>query len=271
MRVEHFPTSKCRPFRARKIRISRSLEVPGDRCAPSSAGRDRVERRFARVPRGDRFRRSSCRRAHSRRCAAWRDRRIGPRRGSDGGSARGRRGAGAACAGASRDHRSALSSRTAANARRRDDAGPGEHDATIPSSAVGIGNVETVIVRARGRGPFASAKAFCLRCGVVGYQLPALQSSELPVAAGDLIVFATDGVREDFSDLRQPGRDSRAAGRQDRGPRNSAAPTTVWCSRANTSADREDRNTGRRLVADIRPRSRAYVAREERGGVAARL
>jgi phosphoserine phosphatase RsbX len=40
-----------------------------------------------------------------------------------------------------------------------------------------------------------------LRGGVVGYQLPALHASILAVTPGDLVVFATDGVREDFSDL----------------------------------------------------------------------
>jgi negative regulator of sigma-B (phosphoserine phosphatase) len=38
-----------------------------------------------------------------------------------------------------------------------------------------------------------------LRGGVVGYQLPALRAAERPVGAGDVLVFATDGVRLDFS------------------------------------------------------------------------
>jgi hypothetical protein len=40
-----------------------------------------------------------------------------------------------------------------------------------------------------------------LRGGVIGYQLPALQQSVLPLALDDVVVFATDGVREDFGDL----------------------------------------------------------------------
>ena len=71
-------------------------------------------------------------------------------------------------------------------------------------TALGIGNVETVIVRAsmQARTPRESV---LLRCGVVGYQLPTLHTSVLPIAAGDLIVFATDGVREDYVDLITTG------------------------------------------------------------------
>ena len=67
-------------------------------------------------------------------------------------------------------------------------------------SALGIGNVETTIVRAN---PQARPRreSVLLRCGVVGYQLPALHASVIPVAAGDMFVFATDGVWEDFSEL----------------------------------------------------------------------
>lgn len=71
-------------------------------------------------------------------------------------------------------------------------------------SLLGIGNVETVILRATARGP-ARREGVLLRGGVVGYRLPALRASMLPVAAGDVVVFATDGVREDFADLIEPG------------------------------------------------------------------
>jgi serine phosphatase RsbU (regulator of sigma subunit) len=70
-------------------------------------------------------------------------------------------------------------------------------------TVIGIGNVETVIYRAN---PAATPRreSVLLRGGVVGYQLPALQASILPMTPGDLVVFATDGVREDFSDLINP-------------------------------------------------------------------
>ena len=67
-------------------------------------------------------------------------------------------------------------------------------------TALGIGNVETVLHRAD-----AAAKprheSVLLRGGVVGYNLPNLQASVLPIAPGDVVVFGTDGVREDFSEL----------------------------------------------------------------------
>lgn len=70
-------------------------------------------------------------------------------------------------------------------------------------TVLGIGNVEAMIFHPMARGP-ARREAVLLRGGVVGYQLPALQGSVLPVAPGDVIVFATDGVREDFAELVDP-------------------------------------------------------------------
>jgi serine phosphatase RsbU (regulator of sigma subunit) len=67
-------------------------------------------------------------------------------------------------------------------------------------SAIGIGNVECVILRANPR-VTPRRDSVLLRGGVIGYQLPALQQSVLPLALDDVVVFATDGVREDFGDL----------------------------------------------------------------------
>ena len=68
---------------------------------------------------------------------------------------------------------------------------------------MGIGNVETVIVRPTARSA-ATRESVLLRGGVVGYQLPPLQTTTVPVMMGDVIVFATDGVREDFPELIDP-------------------------------------------------------------------
>ena len=70
-------------------------------------------------------------------------------------------------------------------------------------TALGIGNVETIVYRAN---PDARPRreSVLLRGGVVGYQLPALHVSVLPIAPGDLVVFGTDGVREDFCELINP-------------------------------------------------------------------
>jgi len=71
------------------------------------------------------------------------------------------------------------------------------------ASMLGVGNVEAVIVRTD---PAAKPRreTVLLRSGVVGYQLPALQTARTTLAAGDVIVFATDGVREDFADQINP-------------------------------------------------------------------
>ena len=77
---------------------------------------------------------------------------------------------------------------------------PREHSLT----ALGIGNVETVIFResAAARPRWESV---LLRGGVVGYRLPALQASRYAIAPGDRVVFATDGVREDYVSLIECG------------------------------------------------------------------
>lgn len=67
-------------------------------------------------------------------------------------------------------------------------------------TALGIGNVETVIVRAD-RAARPARESVLLRGGVVGYQIPAASPTVWPVSRGDVVVFATDGVREDFADL----------------------------------------------------------------------
>lgn len=67
-------------------------------------------------------------------------------------------------------------------------------------SMIGVGNVEAIVLRANPR-ITPRRESVLLRGGVVGYQLPALQQSVLPIAVDDVVVFATDGVREDFGDL----------------------------------------------------------------------
>jgi phosphoserine phosphatase RsbX len=61
---------------------------------------------------------------------------------------------------------------------------------------VGIGNVAGFLLRANQNLP---SETLLLRGGVVGVQLPSLQADVLPVGPGDILVFATDGVRTDFT------------------------------------------------------------------------
>lgn len=63
---------------------------------------------------------------------------------------------------------------------------------------MGVGNVECVVVRASGSsGP--RIEPLLLRGGVVGSQLPSLYASIVPIQQGDTLIFATDGVRNDFA------------------------------------------------------------------------
>jgi negative regulator of sigma-B (phosphoserine phosphatase) len=64
----------------------------------------------------------------------------------------------------------------------------------------GVGNVEGVLVPAD---PLDGRRhAITARAGVVGYRLPPLHASDVPVARGDTLIMVTDGIRGGFlSDL----------------------------------------------------------------------
>lgn len=68
---------------------------------------------------------------------------------------------------------------------------------------VGVGNVEGLLLRRAGVPPRAR-EALASRGGVVGYQLPPLRTAILPVAPGDTLVFATDGIRSAFVEALTP-------------------------------------------------------------------
>lgn len=71
-------------------------------------------------------------------------------------------------------------------------------------SWIGIGNVEGVLLHADPERKNRS-ESIILRGGVVGYMLPSLQSSMISIGAGDLLIFATDGVRQYFTDEVEAG------------------------------------------------------------------
>ncbi len=70
-------------------------------------------------------------------------------------------------------------------------------------SWLGVGNVAGILLRAKGD-PRPAYEDLLLRGGVVGYQLPSLRVSVLPVMEGDLLAFATDGIRDNFSEGLSP-------------------------------------------------------------------
>ena len=64
---------------------------------------------------------------------------------------------------------------------------------------LGVGNVQGFLLRA-GRRERHLQETLLLRGGVVGSLLPPIQAIVLPVAKGDTLVFATDGVQGEFSE-----------------------------------------------------------------------
>jgi len=64
---------------------------------------------------------------------------------------------------------------------------------------LGVGNVEGVLLRADAAAD-PPRENVLLRSGVVGYQLPALHASILPVTRGDVLILATDGIRSGFAE-----------------------------------------------------------------------
>lgn len=63
----------------------------------------------------------------------------------------------------------------------------------------GVGNVETVLFRAA-PGPGRPREGLACPGGVVGYRLPATRVTSVPIRPQDVLIMATDGIREDFSD-----------------------------------------------------------------------
>jgi hypothetical protein len=67
---------------------------------------------------------------------------------------------------------------------------------------LGVGNVDGTLYRA-GR---SERQSIPHRSGVVGYEMPPLRATVLPIARGDTLIFTTDGISSDFSvELRLDG------------------------------------------------------------------
>ena len=64
---------------------------------------------------------------------------------------------------------------------------------------LGVGNVQGILMRAAA-GKGNAQETLLLRGGVVGSQLPPLQAFVLPIAHGDTLFFATDGIRGAFAE-----------------------------------------------------------------------
>lgn len=63
---------------------------------------------------------------------------------------------------------------------------------------LGVGNVEGVLLRARpDRQP--ASESLLKHGGIVGYNTPRLHAKVIPVTPGDTLIFATDGIHNDFT------------------------------------------------------------------------
>lgn len=62
---------------------------------------------------------------------------------------------------------------------------------------LGVGNVEGVVLRTQGE---PRQESLLLHAGLVGANLPPVSVSTIPVAYGDLLVVATDGIRNGFAE-----------------------------------------------------------------------
>ena len=67
---------------------------------------------------------------------------------------------------------------------------------------LGIGNVEAR--RLHGAEPLPASESLLLHNGIVGHELPRLIPQTMRLVRGDLLIFATDGIRRDFADELMP-------------------------------------------------------------------
>jgi phosphoserine phosphatase RsbX len=65
---------------------------------------------------------------------------------------------------------------------------------------IGVGNVEARVLRSGESEDRGADESILLRGGVVGYQVPDLRPSAIPLGPGDTLLMATDGVEPGFAD-----------------------------------------------------------------------
>ncbi len=66
---------------------------------------------------------------------------------------------------------------------------------------LGVGNVEGLLLHGDGAARSGSRReSLVTRGGIVGSELPRLHPVVLPIAPGDMLIFATDGIRDGFAE-----------------------------------------------------------------------
>src|ERR1051326_4408996 len=88
-----------------------------------------------------------------------------------------------------------------------DGLGHGAEAATAARTAVhtltwaGVGNVDCMLFHVDAPAPAKPSRdSLVTRGGIVGSELPPVRAQVVPLARGDVLIFATDGIREGFSD-----------------------------------------------------------------------
>jgi phosphoserine phosphatase RsbX len=82
------------------------------------------------------------------------------------------------------------------------------HAAAQTMTWIGVGNVEGVLLRPKGSMGRAVENVL-LMSGLVGFHLPNLHPSTTAVMPGDMLIFATDGIRPDFGRETAPNESPR--------------------------------------------------------------
>lgn len=67
---------------------------------------------------------------------------------------------------------------------------------------LGVGNVEARLLHPAD--PIPVTDSLLLAGGIVGHNLPRLSAQSTKLARGDMLIFATDGIRRDFADVLVP-------------------------------------------------------------------
>jgi phosphoserine phosphatase RsbX len=67
---------------------------------------------------------------------------------------------------------------------------------------LGVGNVEARLLHPAE--PTLVTESLLLRSGIVGHDLPRLSAETTNITRGDVLIFATDGIRRDFADFFVP-------------------------------------------------------------------
>lgn len=64
---------------------------------------------------------------------------------------------------------------------------------------LGVGNVSGILLSMNERGD-CDTESVISKHGIVGYNMPSLQASIVPIADGDILIFTTDGVQEYYQE-----------------------------------------------------------------------